>query len=81
MDSGFILKVDPVGFADRLDVGCEGECVLSRATEVFSLRSVVKFELPVSYMDIQVQMLIRQFGCLCWEFTGEVGFRNVNLWV
>lgn len=27
-DSGFILKVDPVGFASRLDVGYERVCVV-----------------------------------------------------
>lgn len=33
----------------------------------------VKFELPVSCIDIQVQILIRQFGYMSWEFAGEVG--------
>lgn len=33
----------------------------------------VKFELPVSCIDIQVQILIRQFGFMNWKFTGEVG--------
>lgn len=27
MDSGFILKVDPIGIADRLDVEYERVCV------------------------------------------------------
>lgn len=51
MDSGFVLKVDPIGFADRFDVGYEGECVLSRATEVFNLRSVFIL-LSLSYCQL-----------------------------